>query len=196
MRIKMFQKNKTIILLRLPQVKMEFLQPSEEYSSSNNFIKIFIIRNPYYAIASRINRSGGIYENVAETHKIEALAQTHELFYQCIQKREWNEKVNKIYCLQYEDLFLNNHDCIRHILDCEEIPYTNDIFHPNQNEIINLFPKFAQYENLNPKEPPPETQHEAYRTWQLNQPFQNMNDTKKLSSYSVFEKLGYHAIIS
>jgi hypothetical protein len=72
-------------------------------------------------------------------------------------------------------MFKNNHQNLKEILDSIGMEYNNNIFDNTsfKNSIGHGF-------NLLNK-PPPNTKHELYRTYQINQDFQSFNDISKIS---------------
>jgi hypothetical protein len=96
---------------------------------------------------------------------------------QCYKKVfEWfkNSDCNHIFKIRYENMFDDNYRVLRDIFDTIGLQYTDSIF---END---------KYENrvvLNTKIPsvkPENTQHLQYRTYQINQPFVNMNRNNKI----------------
>ena len=85
-----------------------------------------------------------------------------------------NNPTKDVYTIRYEDLFKNNYQEIKNILDNIGIEYTNDIF----NNIKYKNSIGYEINSLNKK--PPNTQHKEYRTYQINQEFRNFNDISKI----------------
>ena len=85
-----------------------------------------------------------------------------------------NNPTNDVYTIRYEDLFKNNYQELKSILDSIGMEYTNDIF-DNTKYKNSIGYKFNSLNKI-----PPNTQHERYRTYQINQEFRSFNDTSKL----------------
>lgn len=133
-----------------------------------DYIKIFIIRNPLYVFSS-LNRRFNY--NIPENHSINIYIKTINKFIEC--KNNKNNDYN-IYTIKYEDLFCNNYENIKYILDKIGINYNNDIF--NNSNYENL-----HYSHIKVTiEKPLETDHDLFRTWQINQPFVLFNDINKI----------------
>ena len=79
-----------------------------------------------------------------------------------------------LYLIKYEDLFPNNYKCFKTLLTQIGFTYTPKIFinHYYENQVISS-ERFVKDQPLN-------TEHGKFRTWQINQPFRDMNDLSKL----------------
>lgn len=126
----------------------------------NDYIKIFIIRNPRYVFTSLNKR----FEN-----SIWQQGATLVHYYNYASQYLSVKSTKSQFKIKYEDIFDNNFEKIRDILDKIGIKYTNDVFNNNlyKNKIktgIDL-----------PKIKPDNKDHIQYRTWQINQPIENMN---------------------
>ena len=84
------------------------------------------------------------------------------------------ETRENLYTIFYEDLFNNNFEKLRDILDRVGLKYTDDIFN-NSN-----YDNFIVDKNI-PEVIPPPTDHDNFRSWQINQPFENMNNPDKIN---------------
>ena len=137
------------------------------YKKYENYIKIFIIRNPLFVFSS-LNKRYDHYE-LSDYHSIEKYISILKLFI----KYENNPEKN-IYTIKYEDLFQNNYNELKKILDDIGFQYNDDIFTiiKYKNEII------SGTELLDKK--PPNKDHSHYRTWQINQQFICQNDISKI----------------
>ena len=85
-------------------------------------------------------------------------------------------KTKNLYTIRYEDLFPNDYLAFKSILNDIGLQYTDEIF---QNQ------KYKNYIMNNikdiPKDKPLNTNHEMYRTFQINQPFVCNNDVSKIN---------------
>ena len=184
----------------------EDLIEGEEFK---DVIKIFLIRNPYYLFSSvyksrtyTYGEEGAIrYPHVfpapGEWASIDNFQRTAEIF---LHYRSNPEK--DLYCLQYEELFDDNYKVLTNILDKYDISYTLDIFNNvNRNNVVD---PTVEYKDI--KERPQDSillksspgavtpyaftvgpddivpyNNSTYRTWQINQPFKNMNTHSKVN---------------
>lgn len=153
--------NKKYILCKYPYTIPNFF--TKQY---DDYIKIFIIRNPIYVFSSLNKR---FQYNIPSKCDIKEYVRTLTKFIQYKQKAMKN-----LYTIQYEDLFDNHYQNLKVILDHIGFTYTNDIFRNDmyRNKII------SGVEIVDHK--PDNTQHSLYRTWQINQPFTNQNMPSKL----------------
>ena len=132
----------------------------------DDYIKIVIIRNPCYVYSS-LNKRYNYKIPVGlglENHYLKFLEKINYLK---------NKKRENLYTIFYEDLFNNNFEKLRDILDRIGLKYTEDIF--NNSKYNN----FIVDKNI-PKVLPLRTDHDNFRTYQINQPFENMNNPDKI----------------
>lgn len=155
-------KDKKYILCKYPFTLKKFFQ--KEY---NDYIKIFIIRNPLFVFSSLNKRFSN---NIPNGHSIERYIQTTKLFLACRHNLPKNT-----YIVRYEDLFENNYKSIRSILDSIGISYKDEIF-DNTKYKNQLFKSIELLDNNIPSP----TENEKYRTWQINQPFVLNNNNSKI----------------
>ena len=146
---------------------------NDEYFTEqfDDYIKIFVIRNPLWIFSSLNKRCAqddppGIPPN----HDVNVYKLVCERYLRCLRDPE-----EDIYIIKYEDMFSNNFECLRNIFDKIGFEYDDSIF---QNENYRNF----SHRNITeiPREPVDNVDHERYRTWQINQPIRNMNDIEKL----------------
>ncbi len=145
------------VLAKTPYFEDEIL--TKKY---DDYIKIVIIRNPCYVYSSLNKRYNyNIPDKLGlENHYLKVLEKVDYLI---------NEKKENLYTIFYEDLFNNNFEKLRDILDRVGLKYTDDIFN-NSN-----YDNFIVDKNI-PKVLPLRIDHDNFRTYQINQPFKNMND--------------------
>jgi len=149
------------VLAKTPYFKDEIL--TKKY---DDYIKIVIIRNPCYVYSSlnkRYNYNIPVKLGL-ENHYLKVLEKINYLI---------NEKRENLYTIFYEDLFNNNFEKLRDILDRVGLKYTDNIFN-NSN-----YDNFIVDKNI-PKVIPLPTDHDNFRSWQINQPFENMNNPAKI----------------
>jgi len=154
--------SKPYILCKIPRTKPEYFGKAYE-----NYIKIFIIRNPLYVFSSINNRLG--HYNLSSYHSIDNFINVVKLF-----NRYKSSPLKNVYTIRYEDIFLNDYKELKNILDNIGMKYDNTIF--NNKEYTNFL-----YKNSGiPEEKPNNKKHCAYRSWQINQPFVSNNDPSKI----------------
>ena len=149
------------ILCKYPFTLKKFFE--KEY---DDYIKIFIIRNPLFVFSSLNKRFSN---KIPFGHSIDRYIQTVKLFITYI-----NNLPANTYLIRYEDLFENNYQEIRNILDSIGIKYNDEIFDNSKykNQHLKSIP---HVDNV-----PLPTDNERYRTWQINQPFVLNNDNSKI----------------
>lgn len=156
--------DKEYIVCKWPQVLPIFLEPSYQ-----DYIKIFIIRDPRWVFSS-LNRRGN--QKMLSRYSLQAYSRNCQLFYQF---RD-SSKISNLYTIRYEDMFDNNFSSLQQILDSIGLSYDNTIFDNR------LFKNICNHKDPNiPKEKPDEKKkHGLFRKWQINQPIMNMNEPQKI----------------
>lgn len=150
------------VLAKTPYFKDDIL--TKKY---DDYIKIIIARNPCYVYSSL---------NKRYNYNIPVKLGLGNLYLKSLEKIDYliNEKRENLYTIFYEDLFNNNYEKLRDILDRVGLKYTDDIFNNN------LYENFSNGPKVIPKVHPLRTDHDNFRTWQINQPFENMNNPAKI----------------
>lgn len=132
----------------------------------NDYIKIFIIRNPLYVFSSLNKRFNyKIPERVSINKYIESIKRF------CYYK---NNPSTNLYTITYEDMFDNNYQHLKKILNNIGFKYTDKIFDNTKYE-NKIIPNTKLLD-----EKPKNIEHAEYRTWQINQSFVSNNDSSKL----------------
>jgi hypothetical protein len=128
-----------------------------------DYIKIFIIRNPLYVFTS-INKR--FPNHISGDHSINCYIESLRYFI-----KYKNNPIENLYLIKYEDLFHNNYENLKNILNKIGFIYNDDIF--DNNKYINK----CQFTNDSiPKTIPIDTDHHAHRLYQINKPFVNNNN--------------------
>jgi hypothetical protein len=153
---------KKYILCKSPFTNNNYF--SDKYK---DYIKIFIIRNPLFVFSSLNKR---FEYNIPENHSINNYIETIKKF---ININNNNIKKN-IYTIKYEELFKNNFNELKKILDDIGMKYDDNIF--DNTKYRNII---CTNTNL-VKEKPKNTEHALYRTWQINQPFVLNNNVSNI----------------
>ena len=136
---------------------------SEEYK---DYIKIFIIRNPLFVFSSLNKRYPTPSTN---HHSFNEYVNTLKKFIKYKNNHEKN-----IYTIKYEDLFENNYEGFKKILNDIGFQYDDTIF--DNSKYTNVIINGEKLVNKKPKN----NNHGSYRTWQINQPFILNNDISKI----------------
>ena len=132
----------------------------------NEYIKIFIIRNPLFVFSSLNKRYN---YNIPENHSIEEYINTIKFFIKNI-----INPLPNIYLIKYEDMFNNNYQELKNIFDAIGFIYDDKIF--DNTKYFNQAHQNVSLLNEKPKN----YEHILYRTWQINQPFVSNNDISKI----------------
>ena len=163
---------KKYVVCKTPWIKPEFF--GNEYK---DYIKIFIIRNPlfvYSSINARYNYNipnNLLRVSVNKSLNISNYIETLKNFI------KFKNNISKdVYTIRYEDMFANNYQQLKDIFDSIGFEYNDNIFDNScyKNSIGH------GYNNL--MTPPPNTSHENYRTYQINQEFKSFNDISNLTN--------------
>lgn len=161
---------KKYILCKTPWVKQKFFE--KEYE---DYIKIFIIRNPlfvYSSINKRYNYNipdGPARGPLNKFLNISNYIETLEYFIKLK-----NNLSKNVYTIRYEDMFPNNFQQLKDILDSIGFEYNDNIFDNSSYE------NSIGYNYKKTLTPPQNIQHEKYRTYQINQDFKSFNDISKI----------------
>ena len=134
----------------------------------DNYIKIFIIRNPLFVFSS-LNKRFDF--NLNYDHSIEKYIETISEFIYCR-----NNPIKNLYTIRYEDLFYNNFQNLKNIFNSIGFEYTDKIF--NNNEYKNFSHCIGQIVLDNQ---PPNKDHDNYRNWQINKPFVYSDNISKIN---------------
>jgi hypothetical protein len=165
--------------------KWPFMRDEFFTSTYQDYIKIFIIRNPLWVFSSLNQR----YEyNIDHNHSFERYVNTCKKFLfhqQCPQPN--------LFLLKYEDLFENDYKNLKSCLSDIGLQYTEDIF-DNSKFINKISPG-----TLSPSIKPDNRgiyNHIPYRTWQINQPLENQNFPSKIDlSPGQLKRIQEHPVI-
>ena len=164
--------DKQFILCKFPFTEECFFD--KEYK---DYIKIFIIRNPLFVFSSLNKRY--VYNLPLHSTSVDIYIDTIKKFIEYQNNPEKN-----VYTITYEDLFDNNFQKLRTILDGIGMKYGDTIFdNTKYNNIVWPGTPLNRREikpNVWENQQPNNQNHAEYRTWQINQPFTSKNDISKL----------------
>lgn len=155
--------DKEYILCKWPQVLPDFFK-----SSYDDYIKIFIIRDPRWVFSS-LNRRNNI--KMSSKYSLQSYHQNVQFFHQF---RD-SSKISNLYTIRYEDMFENNFCNLKRILDSIGFSYNDTIF--NNRLFKNICNQKGDFIS---EEKPDERNHGHFRKWQINQPITNMNYPHKI----------------
>jgi hypothetical protein len=164
-------KNKKYILCKFPYTSTEFFT-DEKY---NNYIKIFILRNPAFVFSSLNER----YNNKLPDYFVDNYL--NSLSYYVANNNNDNQNVtNNLYIIKYEALFYQNYLNLKRIFNTIGFNYTDEIF--NNEKYVNRCQHLSDKINIPTVKPKNQhNQHDLYRLYQINKPFINNNDVSKIN---------------
>lgn len=170
--------DKEFVLKKSPIIPVEIrantLQRSRVVGSEyGDYIIIFVMRNPYNVCTSLIKSGHNPLNNLQPNEGIEYHHSVREYLAAAkifVDARDNN--YSNIYSIRYEDFFPNNFEKLRELMDNIGLEYTEDIFHNRSKDYVivggvNL--NNIDVDNIDEKN------KGVFRTWQINQPFENMN---------------------
>jgi hypothetical protein len=137
--------------------------------TNKKWFKIFIVRNPIFVFSS-LNKRFSYKLN--HTHSIKTYLDTLSKFDFYQQNPQEN-----LFLIKYEDLFLNGFDNFKKILSDMGLNYTDEIF--DNTSYTNRIFKDTNIEKILENKPK-NINHKHYRSWQINQEFQNLNDPNSI----------------
>jgi len=163
--------NKKYILCKFPYTSTEFFK-DEKY---NDYIKIFILRNPAFVFSSLNER----YNNKLPDYFIDNYL--NSLSYYVANNNNDNQNVsNNLYIIKYEALFYQNYLNLKRIFHSIGFNYTDKIF--NNEKYANKCQHLSDKINIPKVKPKNQNkQHGLYRLYQINKPFINNNDITKIN---------------
>ena len=162
--------NKKFILCKWPFTENIFF--GEKYK---DYIKIFIIRNPLFVFSSLNKRFN---YKIPKNHSFNVYVNTMKLFIE-----HKNNFTKNVFTIRYEDMFKNNYQMLKNIIDNIGIKYDDMIF--ENKKYKNVVCSDIKLMNKKPKN----INHRLYRTWQINQPFISNNNISKIDLKTNQKKL-------
>jgi hypothetical protein len=159
---------------------------------------IFVIRNPWNVFTSIIKDGGNPLNNLEPNQgpqyhiKVQEYMVAAEFFLQSIENNYPN-----IHAIKYEDFFPNNYLKFRELLNTIGLEYTDDIFINRTKNYIHM--PGINYDSIDANNISYGKNRLELRTWQINQPFQNMNGEVNipdelsdiLENSPIIKQLGY-----
>lgn len=162
------------------------------------YIIILVIRNPWNVFTSIIKDG----KNPLNTFHIDQSSDYHirtteyevagKFFIDSI-----NDGLEDIHCIKYEDFFENDNKKLFELMDKIGLEYPSDIFQNKTKDYIHS--SQIDYKNIDGSNVSYEKNRLELRTWQINQPFQNMNGdvhipdelSDMLENSPIIKQLGY-----
>ncbi len=203
--IELFGKgNKEFIVTKSPSIPIEIKKYGLEFlpkSIYKDYHIIFVTRNPWNLFTSVCKsgedplRNDTYHLNYKHVFRIEEYFTSCKLFLEA-----YSKKYPNVYTIRYEDFFINDYQFIKEIFDDIGLVYGDGIFTNKSKDYIgfhNISYKNIEsnidVNNINVHNRP------IIRTWQINQPFQNMNGNvnipndlnEVLSNSDLVKQLGY-----
>ncbi len=175
-----FSGDKEFVAIKTPVLPLEirvhgpnFLTTNPPNSIYKDYYIIFITRNPWNVFSSIIKAGFDPLAHITNHHLIEYNFTISEYLVSAEMFLEASKINNKkIFSIRYEDLFIENNKKIKHIFDEIGLIYDEIIF---QNKSKKY--QFRTDLNYNDGDKPEGYNLGEMRTWQINQPFQNMNSS-------------------
>jgi len=153
--MKINEKKEKNILIKWPFAANEFFE-DDEYKDVK---KVFIIRNPYYIFSSLNTR---LNSNLGIGHTVDYYYGTIKRYTNLIK-----EPRHDIYCIKYEDLFKNNYQEIKNIINYLGLRYSSLIFEQS-DKLPEVIPDCV-------------FEHDKYREYQNQLFLENFNGKKPLN---------------
>jgi hypothetical protein len=189
------------ILIKSPVLPLEIRKHKLKfnvYSEQSRYYGYSIIltnRNPWNLFTSIIKRGydplSGCTNHLDSKyyHTIDEYLIMCEIFLDALKNNYPN-----VYAIKYEDFFQNDGASIKNIMNSIGLEYSDNIFHTKTKDY-----KIDSRVNVPQEKPTDVTFNELYRTWQINQPFQNMNGVVDipdelsdiLENSPIIKELGY-----
>ena len=195
--------DKDFVLVKYPILPIEIRANGVPYLRWDNslykdYIVIFVIRNPYNAYTSIIKAGSDPLNKIdshlnAEYHsKVTEYIAAAELF-----KEARDGNYEDVYAIRYEDFFPNNYEKLKELMDNIGLDYDDSIFDNKSKNYIHW--QGVDYAKINQETLDYKKARFEYRTWQINQPFKNMNSEVNipdeladiLKNSNIVQELGY-----
>jgi hypothetical protein len=162
------------------------------------YIILFVIRNPWNVFTSIIKDGKNPLNTfeINQSHEYHIRVTEYEVaakFFLEILEKQYKD----VYAIKYEDLFPNDFEKFKKVLNDLGLEYTNDIFTTKSKNYIHS--RGVDYSNIDKNDVSYTKDRLEYRTWQINQPFQNMNGdvdipdelSDILENSPIIKQLGY-----
>lgn len=197
------QQGKEFILTKTPIIPIDIRAGGVHFtrvpqSTYYHYIIIFVIRNPWNVFTSIIKDG----KNPLNNFHIDQSSDYHIRLseYEVLGKfflDSIKDKIEDVYCIKYEDFFKNNNKALFELLNTIGLNYSDDIFKTKTKDYYHT--PDIEYKNIIENDISYSKNRLILRTWQINQPFQNMNGEVdipdelniRLSESNIIKELGY-----
>jgi len=195
--------DKENILIKYPMLPIDIRAGGIAYtrhpdSRYYEYTIIMVIRNPWNVYTGMVKAGSNPLNNLkvdSGSNDYYSKVEEYEVSAELFRQARGNNFPN-IHAIRYEDFFPNNFEKLRELMDKLNLEYTEEIFTNRTKDYIHWPGK--EYANIKDGEDYKSDRY-AYRTWQINQPFQNMNGhidipeelSERLENSEIIKKLGY-----
>ncbi len=196
--------DKEFILLKTPVLPLEirvhgvsFIRENNSKSVFKDYYVIFITRNPWNLFSSIIKAGWNPLSGITNHLQQEYFFTIREYLVSLERFKEARDGNFKgIYAIRYEDLFAEANRNIKKIMNDIGLKFDENVFETKTKEYYFN----TRINPLHIKEKPETYELDVMRTWQINQPFKNMNTSeieipeelnKILSESPIIKELGY-----
>jgi hypothetical protein len=194
--------DKEFVLKKTPilpvEIRANTLQGTQSGFEYGDYIIIFVIRNPWNVFTSIMKQGFNPLNKLQPNEGSEYFIRVDE--YLAAAKfflEASNGDYENIYSIRYEDFFPNNFQKLKELFDSIGLEYTNEIFTTRSKNYIHA--PNVNYDNIDSTNVSYNKDRLELRTWQINQPFQNMNGdvdipdelSDILENSPIIKQLGY-----
>ena len=195
---------KEFVLVKYPMLPIEIranhLLKVTNDTLYKDYIIVFVIRNPWNVFTSIIKSGGnplnGLPPNSGNPDYHSKWEEYEAAGLQFINSKN-KELYPNLYSIKYEDFFPNNFEKLRDLFNEIGLKYDEEIFFNRSKDYVHWEGK--EFGKINSENVSYKKDRFEYRTWQINQPFQNMNSevdipeelSKILSESPIIKELGY-----
>jgi hypothetical protein len=194
--------DKEFILKKTPilpvEIRANTLQRTQSGFEYGDYILIFVIRNPWNVFTSIMKQGVNPLNKLQPNEGGEYFIKVDEYlaaatFFLDVSTGDYKN----MYSIKYEDFFPNDFQKLKELFDSIGLEYTNDIFTTRSKNYIHA--PNVNYDNIDSTNLSYSKNRLELRTWQINQPFQNMNGdvdipdelSEILENSEIIKKLGY-----
>ena len=194
--------DKEFILKKTPilpvEIRANTLQRTQSGFEYGDYILIFVIRNPWNVFTSIMKQGVNPLNKLQPNEGGEYFIKVDEYlaaanFFLDVSNGDYKN----MYSIKYEDFFPNDFQKLKELFDSIGLEYTDDIFTTRSKNYIHA--PNVNYDNIDSTNLSYSKNRLELRTWQINQPFQNMNGdvdipdelSEILENSEIIKKLGY-----
>jgi hypothetical protein len=180
------------------EIRANTLERTQSGFEYGDYIIIFVIRNPWNVFTSIIKQGVNPLNKLEPNQGSEYFIKVDEYLAAANFFLEAsNGDYKNIYSIRYEDFFPNDFQKLKDLFDSIGLDYTNNIFTTRSKNYIHA--PNVNYDNIDSTNVSYSKDRFELRTWQINQPFQNMNGevdipdelSDILENSPIIKQLGY-----